>query len=192
MESRILPTQVPEPALPHRAILALSLVLVISAIACFKLACSESFLFAVSLGVLVVSGLPWLVVLRRRGWKRRYPTGGRWMVAVSALLWISLFIGPLVTGAFWAWTQFSDAQDNMVRLSHTLGVLALGAVSFSAAYGLATLAFLVQIWRDRWHPKLTGVTVAFLFLLFVAYAFVVSANKPRVGQIATEQRATRP
>jgi len=95
------------------------------------------------------------------------------MTAVAGLLWVSLLIGPLVTGSFWVRTRFSDAQDGMARLSDTLGTLALGAVSFSTAYWLAALALLIQIWRDQWRPKLTGVTVAFLFLLFVAYAFVL-------------------
>jgi hypothetical protein len=44
------------------------------------------------------------------------------------------------------------------------------------------MALLIQIWRDRWRAKLTGVTVAVLFLLFVVYAFVISPSKPRAEQ----------
>jgi hypothetical protein len=179
---KMMPIQVAEPALPHRAILALSLFFGILGIACLKIAGSESALFGISLGVLLVSVLPWLVVLRRRFWRRRFPDGGRWMTFVSAILWISLLIGPLVTGSVWAWTQFSGAVDGMERLSDTLGTLVFGVVSFSTAYCLATMALLIQIWRDRWRAKLTGVTVAVLFLLFVVYAFVISPSKPRAEQ----------
>jgi len=179
---QMIPNQVPEPALPHRGILISSLFFGFLGIACLKIAGSESALFGISLGVLLVSVLPWLVVLRRRFWRRRFPDGGRWMTAVSVLLWISLLIGPLVTGSFWAWTQFSGAVDGMERLSDTLGILVYGVVSFSAAYCLATMALLIQIWRDQWRAKLTGVTVAFLFLLFVAYAFAISPSKPRAEQ----------
>ena len=165
---------------PHRAILASSLFFGICSIACLRYARSDSFLFAVGLGLLLVCVLPWLVVLRRIAWNRRYPEGGRWMIAVAALLWISLLIGPVVTGSFWLWTQFSDAPDGMARFSEFSGLVGFGVISFSAAYWLAALAFLIQIWRDQWRMKLTGVTVAFLFLLFVAYAWLVTLpSKPR-------------
>jgi hypothetical protein len=173
---QMMPNRVSEPALPHRAFLASSLFLGILSLAGLKMARSESALFGISLGVLMVSVLPWLVVLRRRVWRRRYADGGGWMTVVSALLWISLLIGPLVTGAFWAWTQFTDAHDGMARLSDTLGTLVFGVVSISAGYCLATLALLIQIWRDQWRTKLTGVTVSILFLLFVAYAFAISPS----------------
>lgn len=171
---QMMPDQMPEPALPHPAILASSLFLGICGIAGLMIARSESLLFGISLGVLLVSLLPWLVVLRRRVWRRRYPDGGRWMAAVSALLWMSLLIGPLVTGSFWAWAQFPDSQDGMEQLSNTLGTLVFGVVSFSAAYCMGALALLIQIWRDQWCKKLTAVTIAFLLLLFVAYTFAVS------------------
>jgi hypothetical protein len=112
------------------------------------------------------------------------------MIAVAALLWISLLIGPVVTGSFWLWTQFSDAPDGMAKFSEFLGLVGFGVISFSAAYWLAALAFLIQIWRDQWRMKLTGVTVAFLFLLFVAYAWLITLpSKPRAEQAVAHQRA---
>jgi len=180
LPSTSLPHRASEPAWPHWTILASSLFLGICAIVCLKMAGSRSFLFAVSLGVLVVCALPWLVVLRRKGWRRRYPADGKWLSVVSVLLWISLLIGPLATGSCWVWARFSDAQDNMLRLNHALGTLAVGVVSFSTAYWSAALALLIQIWRDQWRPKLTGATIVFLLLLFAAYAFVLSPSSPRV------------
>jgi hypothetical protein len=44
------------------------------------------------------------------------------------------------------------------------------------------MALLIQIWRDQWRAKLTGVTIAFLFLLFVVYAFAISLSKRRAEQ----------
>lgn len=170
---QLMPDRVSGLASMPRAVLVLSFIIGICSIACLKMARSESFLFGISLGVLVVCILPWLVVLRRSVWKRRDPEGGRWMTAVSVLLWLALIIGPLVTGSFWAWTQFSGALDGMARLNDTIGTLVFGVVSFSAAYGLATLALVIQIWRDQWRMKQTGVTVAFLLLLFVAYGYAV-------------------
>jgi hypothetical protein len=114
------------------------------------------------------------------------------MTAVSSLLWISLLIGPLVTGSFWLWTQFSDAPDDMARFSNSLGVVVFGAISFSAGYWLAGLAFLIQIWRDQWRVKLTGVTVVFLLLLFVAYVFAISPSKPRAEQAVLGNGGQRP
>ena len=183
----MIPNRVPELALPHRAILASSLFFGIVGIVCLNIARSESALFGISLGVLLVSVLPWLVVIRRRFWRRRFPDGGRWMIAVAALLWISLLVGPVVTGSVWLWTQFSDAPDGMARFSNFLGVVVFGVVSFSAAYWLATMALLIQIWRDQWRANLTGVTVAFLFLLFIAYVFAISPSKPRAEQVASWQ-----
>ena len=115
------------------------------------------------------------------------------MIAVTALLWLSLLIGPLVTGSFRVWTKVPDAPDGMARLSNTLGVLVFAVVSFSAAYGLAAFALLIQIWRDQWRMKLTGVAVAFLFLLFVAHAwFITLPGKPRAGPAADPNRAPVP
>ncbi len=158
-------------------------------LACLKTGRSESALFGVGLGVVIVSLLPWLVVLRRRVWKRSYPKGGGWMTLVSVLLWMSVLIGPFVTGAFWAWTQFAGTKDGMARLSDALGTVVFGVVSCSAAYGLATLALLIQIWRDQWRAKLTGMAVAFLFLLLVAYLFVISPSKPKAAQDVPGQPA---
>lgn len=168
--------------MPHRVILASSVFFGLVGIACLRLAGSESALFGISLGGIMVSVLPWLVVLRRRCWRRRFPEGGRWMTAVSALLWIAVLIGPLGTGAFWVGTRFSGAADGMERLSDTIGTLVFAVVSFSAACSLATLAILIQIWRDQWRAKLTGVTVAFLFVVFVAGAFAISSSKAGTEQ----------
>jgi len=154
--------------------LAASLFLGIGSYVCLRVTNSNSILFGISLGLLVVCILPWLSVLRRRVSPKQYPEGGKWMTAVTMLLWISLFIGPVVTGSFWAWTQFSDAPDGMARLSNGIGLLVFGVISFSTAYWLATLAFLIQLWRDQWRTKLTGVTIAYLFLLFVAYVWAMS------------------
>lgn len=52
----------------------------------------------------------------------------------------------------------------MARLSDTIGVLVFGVVSFSAAYWLAIFSFLIQVWREQGRTKLTGVTLAYLFL----------------------------
>ena len=159
---------------PYRAILATSLILGVFSIACLRFARSDSFLFGVSLGLLTVCSLPWLVVLRRRVWSRRYPNGGRWMIAVTALLWVSLLIGPLITGSVWVWAEFSDAPMGW------LAVLGFGVISFTSAYWSATLALVIQIWRDQWRIKLTGVSIAFLFLLFVPYVWAhTKPNKSR-------------
>lgn len=180
-----MPDRVSKRVLPHRAILASSLLFGVCSIGFIKFARSESFLFGISLGVLLVCFLPWLVVLRRSLWSRHFPDGGRWMTVVAALLWVSLLIGPVVTGSFWVSTQLSGASDGMARLSNTIGALVFGVVSFSAAYFLAGLAFLIQLWRDQWRTKLTGVTIACLFLLFVAYAWSMRPSNGRAEQAAS-------
>lgn len=160
---------------PHRAIMHSSLFLGICSIVCLAFSDAGHFGFGVSLGSLLVCVLPWLVAVRRRVWSRSYPEGGGWMKAVAILLWTSLLIGPVVTGSFWGWTRISDAPEGMLGLSNLLGVAVLGVISFSAAYYLATLAFLIQVWRDHWCKRLTGATIAFLFLLYVAYVWAVTS-----------------
>ena len=164
------------PAAPHRAILVASVLLGVGSIACLKLVRSDSVIFALSLGVLVVCLLPPLVVLRGRVSSRRYSESGGWMTAVAVLLWTALLIGPVVTGSFWAWTRFRGAADGMARLSDGIGVVVFGVVSFSAAYWFALLAILIQLWRGQWRARLTGVTMACLFALFVGYVLEMSGN----------------
>jgi hypothetical protein len=177
----MIPNQVTKPTLPHRVILVSSLFFGFLGMVCLNTARSESTLFGIGLGVLMVSVLPWLVVLRRRFWRKRFPDGGRWMTAVSALLWISLLIGPLVTGSFWLWWQLSHAPDGMARFGDFLGVVVFGVISFSAGYLSAAIALLIQIWRDQWRAKLTGVTLAFLFLWYVVYALAMSPGDSAHG-----------
>ena len=99
------------------------------------------------------------------------------MIAVTALLWVSLLIGPLITGSVWVWAEFSDAPMGW------LAVLGFGVISFTSAYWSATLALVIQIWRDQWRIKLTGVSIAFLFLLFVPYVWAhTKPNKSRAEQ----------
>lgn len=129
-------------------------------------------LFAWCMGVLVVCSLPGLVALRRRFWKRRFAGGGGWMRTVGVLLWMSLFIAPVVTGASWLWYEFSEARDGMTNLQHFLGFLVCALTSVYAAYGLAVLAFLIQLWRDQWRPKLSVVTLGYLYLFYVALVWI--------------------
>jgi drug/metabolite transporter (DMT)-like permease len=78
-----------------------SLFLGVCCIACLKGTQSDSFLFALALGVLAVCCLPWLVVLRRSLWNKQYSNSGGWMTAVSILLCLSLLLGPIITAVFY-------------------------------------------------------------------------------------------
>ena len=154
---------------PFRAVSASSALLLFLSFGALRLARPDSFLFGISLGFFIVSCLPLLVALRRCLWGRRFSGRGRWMAAVTGLLWASLLIGPLVTGAFGMWTHYSVPPDGMARPSNFVGLAVFGVVSFSAAYFLAVLTFFIQLWGDQWHTKLTSVSIVFLFLLFVIY-----------------------
>jgi len=96
------------------------------------------------------------------------------MTTVTALLWGSLLIGPVVTGTFLAWSHFSEVSDGMARLNIAAGFVVFGVVSFSAAYWIGILAIFIQIWRDQWHMKLTGAAISCLFVLFVAYVWIIT------------------
>ena len=97
------------------------------------------------------------------------------MTAVTALLYGSLIIGPVVTGSFWAGAHFfTDAPDGMARLNIFVGFVVFSVVSFSAAYWIAILAILIQIWRDQWHKRLTVAAIAFLYILFVASGWIIT------------------
>ena len=167
--------------LPLGAIQKASLLLGVISIIVLRTAGSQTFVFAVSLGVLTVCLLPWLLVLRRRFWKKSFPEGGGWMSAVTWSLWLSLLIAPLATGAFWWWTKQSPAADNMAAISKAIGVIVVGIGSVYVAYGLATLAFLVQLWRDQWCKKLTGVSFTYLFLLFATFTWIMTPKEQRTS-----------
>ena len=159
-------------ALP-KVMLTSSLFLGICSIICLRVLRPETPLFGVSLGLLLVCLLPWLVLLRRKFWSRRFAEGGKWRIAVTVLLWVCVLIGPVVTGSFWLWTRFADAPDNMARLVQFLGIVVYGVMSFSAAYWVGALAFLIQLWRDQWCARLTTVAVGYLFLVFAFFCFTV-------------------
>ena len=88
------------------------------------------------------------------------------MTFVTALLWVSLLIGPLITVSAWVWVGVTDPRWR------ALAAIGYGIISFTAAYWFATLALLIQILRDQWSIKLTGVSIAFSFLLFVFFVWI--------------------
>lgn len=93
------------------------------------------------------------------------------MTAVKVLLWLSIFIGPVVTGAFWMWSGLAHPADGMADLGNFLLVLGSGVISFSAAFWLGALAILIQLWRNQWHRRLTVVATGMLFVFFVVYCW---------------------
>lgn len=129
----------------------------------------SEFIIGVALGILFVCILPWLVFLRRRVWSRRFSSGGGWMRLVAILLWLSFLIGPVVTAAFWVSTRFSEGTDGMARFSDGIGLVVFGVVSFSAAFWIAGVALMIQLWRDQWHPRMSTALVLFLLLVFIIY-----------------------
>ena len=156
---------------------ALLLLFSAGSLACLITAREDSIVFVLSFGLLVVCAMRWLVLLRRRLWKKCYPEGGRWMTSVTALLYSSLFIIYIVTGTFLIVTRNANRADGMGRLDHFFGFLVVVGVSWSLSHILAGAAFVIQLWRDRWRPKLTMVAAAHLLLLLLAYAWL---NSPRI------------
>lgn len=160
---------------PTGSFLHWSLMLGFASIIGLRVTRSDSFAFGLSLGLLSLCVISWLVFMRRRLWSKCYPSGGRWMTAVSALLWSSLLIGPVVTGIFLVGAHFfSDAPDGMARLNLFARFVVFGLGSFSAAYCIGILAIFIQIWRDQWNVKLTLTAISCLFVLFVAYVWIVT------------------
>lgn len=157
------------PATPSRATLKTSLLLGFASIVCLKTANSNSILFALGICGLTASALPLLAAVRSKFSNKSYSESGRWMTAVTVLLWIALLIGPIVAGAVWIWTSLWE-----VDRFDELGAMLFAFFSFCASFGFALLAILIQLWRGQWRGKLTAATLAYLSLLFVAYVLEMS------------------
>lgn len=152
-------------------VLASLFMIVGSTIACRCFA-TESFPFGISLGINVTGRLFVMIALRRIFWHRQFPLGGRWSIAVNWLLWISLLIIPITAGIMYAWSLFSDAPDNMARLLDSIYMLFFVGASICVAYATASLAYLIQLYRNQWRVKLSFVVMIFLFLVYVFYVFI--------------------
>lgn len=133
----------------------------------------DSYLIAWCMGLLLVCFLPWLVAFRKKFWKRSFPAGGKWLTAVTVLLWLSVIIWPLVTASYWLWSLSTDAPDNMAELGKFVGLALFSLVSFYAAYGVAVIAFLIQLFRNQWRPKLTCYVIGYLYFLSAAFCWII-------------------
>jgi polyhydroxybutyrate depolymerase len=151
---------------------------------------SQTFAAGVSFGLLVVCFLPWLVALRRGFFKKRFPEKGKWMITVAVLQWLSLIVFPIVPLGFWLWSKRTPESDNMAALGVSIGVVVFGLIAVYAAYAMATVAFVIQLWRDQWHKKLTGVTIAYLFLLFVVFIWTMTPQEARMSFRNPTHKAT--
>lgn len=129
------------------AILALSFLLGVGGLVALWVGGSDAFVADISLGTIAVCLLPWLLLWRRRLWSKSSSDRGGWMSAVMALLWLA---GPIGTVAFGVWSLFSFHADGL---------------ALPTAYSCVALALLIQMWRDQWRPRLTGLTIAYLFLV---------------------------
>jgi UDP-N-acetylmuramyl pentapeptide phosphotransferase/UDP-N-acetylglucosamine-1-phosphate transferase len=127
----------------------------------------NSILVLSGLALIIIGLLPWLVVLRRALWNKRYPEGGKWMKAARILLWSALLIFPITATNLWIWFTIFPMPDGFDGLGQFLLLLLSLMIAAYATGTFAALAFFIQLWRDQWHNRLNLVVLIYLCLLFI-------------------------
>jgi len=135
----------------------------------------NEFLLGSCLGFLVVSLLPWVVYIRRKLFPRPILFGRRWSIAITVLLVIALLLGPLATAGYYLWLHLAKPTDAWGGFGPALGAIVITVVSHSIGLGFCILAFLAQLWQDRWRKILNAVTITYQILV---YLILCAINSP--------------
>jgi hypothetical protein len=139
----------------------------------------NSFLLMGCFGLILIGCLPWLVLLRRGLYEKRYPEGGRWMKAARFLMWSSLLVFPITAGCLWVWNTISPIPDGFAGLGLSLLFLCCLAIAIYATGTFASLAFFIQLWRDQWHKRLNLAVLIYLCLFLISF-LVLSEMQDRL------------
>lgn len=127
----------------------------------------NSILVLSGLALMILGSLPWLVVLRRTLWNKRFPEGGKWLKAARFFLWFALLVFPITAACLWIWFTIFPMPDGFEGLGQTLLLLFFLMIAAYATGTSAALAFLIQLWRDQWHKRLNLTVLIYLCLLFI-------------------------
>jgi hypothetical protein len=127
----------------------------------------NSILVLSGLALIIIGLLPWLVVLRRTLWNKRFPEGGKWMKAARFFLWSALLIFPITAACLWIGFTIFPMPDGFEGLGQFLLLLLSLMIAAYATGTFAALAFFIQLWRDQWHKRLNLIVLIYLCILFI-------------------------
>jgi hypothetical protein len=147
--------------------LILSSLLIIAGLIGLREIDPNSMLILSGLALIIIGLLPWLVVLRRVLWNKRFPEGGKWMKAARFFLWSALLIFPITAACLWIWFTIFPMPEGFAGLGPALLLLFSLMMAIYATGIFATLAFFIHLWRDQWHKRLNLVVLIYLCLLFI-------------------------
>lgn len=145
--------------------LILSLLLIIAGFIGLREIDPKSILVLSGLVLIIIGSLPWLVVLRRALWVKRYTEGGKWLKAANVCLWLTLFTCPVTLTCLWLWKLFVPVHEGFAGMGQAIAMLVYAILSLYATYSFSTFSFLIQLWRDQWQTKLNVITLIYLCLL---------------------------
>ena len=177
MQGLSLLTSVKKLILPNKKVVLSSFFMILGSMIAGKCFDTDSILYGICACIFTIGHLFAIIALRTTFLNRQYPLGGRWAIAVTWLLWISLLIVPFTSGVMYIWWQFSDPPDGMANLRDSIFVLLFVGTSICVAYITASLAYLIQLYRDQWRVKLSFVVMILLFLIYVFYIFLMCGGE---------------
>ncbi len=148
-----------------------SLALALISAYCLKHGDSNEFIYVLYMSSMLISCVPWLLVLRRKISKRPFSENSKWMTTAKFSLWTTLLIGPVVLVITWLWFIAATEPERRATSLNGLVVILYTIAALGAAYYIAAFAYLIQLWRDQWHQKLNIATAIFLTLLFLAFLY---------------------
>jgi hypothetical protein len=148
----------------RQARLILSLLTIITGFIGLRKIDTNSILILGALGLFILGLLPWLVVIRRALWSKRYPEGGKWLKAANVFLWITLLACPVTLACLLLWNLVWPIPNGFGGLGPFLVMMLCAMISLYATYIFAALSFLIQLWRDQWRTKLNIITLIYLIL----------------------------
>ena len=125
--------------------------------------------------IVLLAAFPWLLIDRRRAAGPDGRPFGRWDTAAKSVLWTGAMLGPACLAAVlslqiarhFGWIQPRYSIDGV-----GLVVLAMAYVGHVVAIGLFTLGFVIETWRDRWHPVITILGATYFVAIWGLCQFV--------------------